>query len=151
MTLIGLAIILWQQLVDARTYENFEPNTIRHWIKSYPRKKTYILTAESGEYKLIPGNVNSKVSIRKNATIEEKIDFLLRTVDRMQDIDNHIANQIKEGDEKLTRRIEGVETGQKELKASFLDVVAGHLVGDYDKNFCGIWLAIFGTIIQFFY
>lgn len=150
MSLTGISIILTQQISDANKFGSHKPNTFMKWLKSFPTGKTYTLQVDSATHAIASTEVHCTVSIPTDATIEGKVDFLLRQVAAH---DSNIAT--------LNDRVDAVNSlvnkTKKEFQAS-LDtlttslntIIAGHAIGTYDLNLFGINITICGIVIQFF-
>lgn len=80
LSLAGLLIILTQQILDAKQFYAHQPNTFANWIKSFPVGKPISLSVDSAVHAIAGRKVHLTVSIADDATIEKKVDFLLRQV-----------------------------------------------------------------------
>ena len=150
LSIVGLMIILTQQILDARQFADHRPNTIRHWIMSFPIRKRIVLSVEEGAYSVGSVKARLTVSVSKDATIENKVDFLLRQVDNIQTAIGNVDDRIDEVTASLTNKSKELKTGLDNLNASLESTIAGHIVGAYDINLFGIIITICGTLIQVF-
>jgi hypothetical protein len=150
MTMIGLLIILTQQIADAIQFGSHKPNTFTNWIKSFPTGKVITLSAHGGAHLILSGKGHGTVSISADATIDKKVDFLLKQVSALG---STIA--------KLDDKVDGVNSELKKMETKFQEsldtlttslntIMASQIVGGYDVNLFGINITICGTVIQFF-
>jgi hypothetical protein len=151
MAITGLLIILTQQILDAREFADHRPHTIRSWIKSFPTRKPIVLSVEGAASVFASGKAHVTVSISKDATIENKVDFLLRQVDNLQTAIGIIDDRIDDVASSLANKSKELKINLDKLNASLKTTIAGHIVGAYDINLFGIIIAICGILIQLFY
>jgi hypothetical protein len=151
LSLLGLFIILNQQMLDAKQYADHKPITVRNWLMSFPTNKPIKIFLESGIMTVSGGKAHLSVSLSENATIENKVEFLLKEV-------THIQVQIANVDERIDDVASNLKRSSKELRSdlekldnSLKSIIKGHIVGDYDKNYFAITITICGTLIQLFY
>ena len=90
------------------------------------------------------------VSVQPDATIEQKIDFLLRQVRSIQDDVANIDDRLDNIASSLTKRSQELEHELDNIGASLKTIIAGHIVGTYDVNLFGIMITLCGTLIQLF-
>jgi len=151
MALTGLLIILSQQILDAREFADRKPNTLRYWIKSFPTRKPIVLSVEAGSFSVASGKAHLSVSIPENATIEAKVDFLLRQVDDLQTAIGRVDDRVDDVAASLENKSKNLKIDLDKINASLKTTIAGHIIGAYDLNFLGIIITICGTLIQLFY
>jgi hypothetical protein len=150
MVITGLLILLILQILDAREFTDQRPNTPRNWIKSFPTRKTVIISADVASAVFTADRVHVKVSISTDATVEDKVDFLLKEVSNLHDKLVNIDNRIDNINSSLAIKIKDLSTDLHKFDKSLKAVIASHAVGTYDLNFFGIIITLCGTVIQFF-
>jgi uncharacterized protein YlxW (UPF0749 family) len=150
LTLTGLFIIIKQQILDAKEFSDLKPKTIRNWIKSFPTIKPITISLESAI--LTSGILKARVatSVSADASIEEKVDFLLRQVEKIQNRIAGFDDRINDVANSITKKSKELQADIDSLSESLKTLVAGHIVGDYDINMFGIIITICGTLIQYF-
>jgi hypothetical protein len=151
MTILGVLIILFQQLIDAREFAEFSPNTPRNWMRSRPAFKARIVSLEGASFATAGGKARLKISISPDAPLEQKIAFLLSQVSDLSDsianLDDRLDGVYKEGmtvNQKLKDDLSA-------LKHTTEAMVAGHVVGTYDIGMFAAIITLCGTIIQVFW
>lgn len=151
MALTGLFIILTQQLLDASKYSAHRPNTLANWLKSVPTGKLKILSLKGSiATTSFTPKVRPTVSVLPEATIESKVESLLR---QLEGLDNWVAkidDRVDSLSSSLGRTEKKLQESIDMLTTSMSSLVAGHVVGSYDLNLLGINITICGTLIQFF-
>lgn len=93
---------------------------------------------------------HATVSISPDATIERKVEFLMR---QLEGLDNWVAkidDRIDSVSSSLVRAEKDFQDSINTLTTSMNSLIAGHVVGSYDLNLFGINITICGTLIQFF-
>lgn len=151
MTLTGLFIILTQQIFDATKYSSYTPNTFTNWIKSFPTGKLITLSMEGTAGAVISAKFDATVSIAANATIERKVDFLLKQVTALDSAMAKLNNRVDDVNSSLNKTEKKFQASLDILTKSLNTIIAGHVVGAYDMNLLGINLTICGTVIQFIF
>ena len=151
-SITGIAIILHQLFLDTIKFADQKPNTIRNWIKSFPTGKTYTIYGETGVF-LSSSTLKSRgtISLPANATYENKVDFLLKQVNNIQDEIANVDNRVDEVTASLTEKTKEINTNLENIDKSLKTTISGHIVGTYDANLFGIIITICGTLLQFFY
>lgn len=148
MAVSGLFIILTQQIFDTIKFGSHKPNTFTSWIKSFPTGKPITLSARcvmSGEGSL---KAHATASIAADATIEKKIDFLLKQFTTLNSDIAWLSDKVDSSLDKTEKRFQAsLDTETTSLNA----VIASHVVGAYDMTLFGINITICGTVIQFFF
>jgi hypothetical protein len=150
LSITGLLIILTQQILDARQFADHRPNTIRSWLMSFPTGKPVTVSLKGGVFASATLKARATVSISADATIENKVDFLLRQVSGIQDAIANVNDRVDDVASSLTKTSDELKTDLGNINASLKTIVAGHIVGAYDINLFGITIAICGTLIQLF-
>jgi hypothetical protein len=150
MTIVGIFILFIRQILDTREFSYQNPNTLRNWIMSFPTKRT--VTIDVLDTLLTSDSVKAHVtvSISENATIENKVEFLLRQVISIQDSISNLDKRIDNVKSSITKEIKELTTNVHNLDTSLKTIVARHAVGTYDMNFFGIIIILCGTVIQYF-
>lgn len=150
MTIGGLLILLNVLMLDAREFSDQRPNTPRNWIKSFPTTRSVNISLSSGL--VMVGGLKARVtgSVSENATIENKVEFLLRQVSNIQESIANVDTRVDNVEASLTKEIKELTANLCNLDASIKTIIASHAVGTYDLNFFGIIITLCGTVIQFF-
>jgi hypothetical protein len=151
MTLTGLLIILTQQVVDATKFGSHKPNTFMGWLKSFPTGKPITLSAECAATSVSSGKVLFKLSISDDATIEKKVDFLIRQVTALDSAIARVDDRVDEVNSSLKKTAREFQTSVSTLTTTLNNVIASHVVGSYDVSLFGLNITICGTVIQFFH
>lgn len=150
LSLTGLLIILMQQVIDARLFAYHKPNTVHNWIRSFPRSRIISIKGSAIGVATVIGKARIQVLAAKGASSEQKIEFLLKRVEELQDsvanVDDKV-DQVKASFKNIQNEFQQNIDG---LSSSIKSLVAGHIVGSYDLNLFGITITICGTLIQFF-
>ena len=150
MTLTGLFIILTQQVIDAPKFGSHKPNTFSGWLKSFPTGKPITLSVDNLASASFSGKAHATVSISENATIEKKVDFLLRQITALDSAIASVDDRVDEINSSLKKTAKEFQTSVNTLSATLNNVIACHVVGSYDVTLLGINITICGTVIQFF-
>src|SRR3990172_10570601 len=95
-SITGILIILVQQILDARQFADHRPNTIGSWIMSYPTGKPITMSGETSLLMKTYGKFDVTELISENATIENKVDFLLRHVNNIQTAIGKVDDRIND-------------------------------------------------------
>lgn len=151
MTLIGLLVILTQQVIDATKFGSNKPNTFMGWLKSFPTGKPITLSVEGATSFVVSGKAHATVSISADATIERKVDFLIRQVAALDSAITRVDERVDEVNSSLKKMATEFQTSVSILTTTLNNVIASHVVGSYDVSLFGINITICGTVIQFFY
>jgi hypothetical protein len=136
--------------LDARQFADRKPNTFRNWLKSCPLTDGRIAASVGvalGEATL---KAHATVSFAKDASIEEKVEFLLRQARVHDSAIARVDDRVDELRSSLKTSEKSLEMAVEQLSSSLRTIIAGHVVGAYDINLCGITMTICGTVIQFF-
>ena len=150
MTLSGLLIILHQQIIDATKFGSHKPNTFTGWLKSFPTGKPIILSVHGAGGIVVSGKGHPTVSISANATIDKKVDFLLRQVAALDSAIAGVDDRVDEVNSSLEKTAKEFKTSVSTLTTTLNKIIARHVVGSYDVSLFGINITICGTVIQFF-
>jgi len=151
MTLTGLLIILSQQVIDATKFGSHKPNTFTDWLKSFPPGKPITLSAECALSVVVSAKGHSTVSISADATIEKKVEFLIRQVASLDSAIARVDDRIDAVNSSLKNTASEFQTSVSTLTTTLNNVIASHVVGSYDLTLLGINITICGTAIQVFY
>lgn len=150
MAILGLVILFQQLTADAIQFSEHKPNTFRNWVNSYPNNKPIDLGIANIALSAITIRAHLKTSIREDETIEKKVEFLLRDVSSIHDNIAKMSDQITDLDASQIQIKEEIKSELDKYNNVLNKIVAGHVVGDYDKNFFAVMIAFCGTIIQLF-
>ena len=150
MTLLGLLIILTQQIIDASKFGSHKPNTFSGWLKSFPVKRTITLSVNSVGMSGFSGEAHPTVSISADATIEKKIEFLLQQVRELYSAIAQVDDRVDKVSSSIKSAEKDFNTSVNTLSKTLNNVIASHVVGSYDVSLFGINITICGTVIQFF-
>lgn len=150
MTLTGLLTILAQQISDTIKFGSHKPNTFSSWIKVIRSSLTGKPNSETA--RCVMSGVGSlkahaTASIAADATIEKKIDFLLKQFVTLNSDIAWLSDKIDSSLEKTEKRF---QVSLDTITTSLNTVIASHVVGAYDMTLFGINITICGTVIQFF-
>jgi hypothetical protein len=107
MALTGLFIIFTQQIFDASKFNVHRPNTMVNWLKSVPTGRPTTLSLKGGAVVTFSGKAHATVSVSPEATIEKKVEFMLR---QLEGLDNWVA--------KIDNRVDSISSslGRTEKK-----------------------------------
>ncbi len=133
-----------QQILDAKRFADHRPNTIRSWIMSYPTGKPITMSYEGSVPIAISMKGDVITSISENATIEQKVAFLLRQADYIQTVVGKIDDRIDDVAASLTNKSKEIKTNLDNFNVSLKTMIAGHIVGAYDINLLGITITLCG-------
>ena len=100
---------------------------------------------------VISAKFDATVSIAANATIERKVDFLLKQVTALDSAMAKLNNRVDDVNSSLNKTEKKFQASLDILTKSLNTIIAGHVVGAYDMNLLGINLTICGTVIQFIF
>jgi hypothetical protein len=151
MTLTGLFIVLRQQVIDATKFGSHKPNTLTGWLKSFPTGKPITSSAVGVSAGASTGKGHATFSIPTDATMERKVDFLIRQVAAIDSAIARVDDRIDEVNSSLKKTAKEFETSVNTLTTTLSNIIASHVVGSYDVSLFGINITICGTVIQFFY
>ena len=146
----GSAIIIWQMIGDSKRFPSHDSNTIKNWIKNFPRLKprTSKININSVSEANIATKVHVRISISKEASLEEKINYLLQQKENMEtsiiNLDDKLDNKIAEINNKLKKLEKKIIETENIINSTISDVT----IGNYDLKLFSIVLMICGTFIQ---
>jgi hypothetical protein len=149
-SITGLLIILTQLILDARKYKDQKPNTFLGWIRSFPTNKPILITPEGGRMTMRSDNVTLTFSPSPDSTIEYKIELLFKQLHGVQTALGNLENLLQDMDNNNLNKFNEINSSLNNLKSSLSSLIAGHVVGDYDKTLFAIIITICGTLIQVF-
>jgi len=149
-SIAGLFIILYLQTTDARKFAQHKPNTLGNWIKSFPVRRSVTINVNSAGIASSGGNAHIVITPGVNKTLEDKVEFVLARVIEIQKNLNKLDDRIKDVDAFHKKETTSIRSDIENVNKSISEVIAGHIVGDYDKNLFGIIITICGTLIQVF-
>lgn len=150
MSLTGLLIIMTQQIFDANKFGPHKPNTFTNWIKSFPTGKPITLSGNLAVSTGISGKAHATVSIAADATIEKKVDFILKQVAALDSAIAKLDDRVDNVNSSLNKTEKKYQASLDAVTTSLNSIIAGHVIGGYDLNLFGINITICGTVIQFF-
>lgn len=148
MTVSGLFIILTQQIFDTIKFGSHKPNTFTSWIKSFPTGKPIPLSNRCVMSGIGSLKAHATASIAADATIEKKIDFLLKQFATLNSDIVWLSDKVDSSLDKTEKRF---QASLDTVTTSLNTVIASHVVGAYDMTLFGINITICGTVIQFFF
>lgn len=96
------------------------------------------------------GKARARVRPRPDAILEEKLDFLMRQIDNIQNNLDNLDDRIDTVNNTVNNKINEVKTDLKQISITLDSRLAGHIVGSYDVNFFGVIITICGIVIQVF-
>ncbi len=148
--IIGLAIIIWQMIGDSKRFSEQSPNTFKFWIKKFPSIKPEgrIINESSGVIVTTGFKPHVSVSIAENASLDEKVNFLMKQKDEMETAINNVDNKLDTKVTELNKKIKGIENKVEETKKIINSTISDITVGNYDLRLLSIVLMICGTFIQ---
>lgn len=150
LSLTGLAIILTQQMIDARQFAEHKPNTFLNWIRSFPRTGRKVMAAGKIELTSATMKAHATVSIASDASLERKVEFLLRQLTALDTAIVKVDRKVDEIELSIKAVRGDINNKVREISTSLNTVIAGHAVGAYDISLFGITITVCGTLIQFF-
>jgi len=151
MTLTGLLTILTQQIFDTIKFGSHKPNTFTSWIKFIISSLTGKPITSSARCVMSSAGslkAHATASIASDATIENKIDFLLKQFATLNSDIAWLSDKIDSSLDKTEKRF---QASLDTITTSLNTVIASHVVGAYDMTLFGINITICGTVIQFFH
>ena len=148
--IIGLAIIIWQMIGDTKRFSEHNPNTFKNWIKKFPKLKPKVLNINVSNTVVatISAKAHIKVSLSENAKIEEKVEFILKELDKMGTRTNQLYDELDNKISEVNKKIKEVESKVEESKKVINSIISDVTVGNYDLRLLSIVLMICGTFIQ---
>ena len=149
-SITGLAIILALQILNAKKFADHTPNTPRNWIMSFPKRKPKGFSIEGSVSTTSGENLSLELSIADDATIENKVGYLMQQVTHIKTVIGTAVDRIEYVDASLTNMSKEIETKIDNIDTSLKTIIAGHIVGNYDLNLFGIIITICGTLIMLF-
>lgn len=150
LSILGLGIILIPLNRDAEQFMIHNPRTIANWIKSFPRRKHYVLNAGTGNFTLDGVSVRARGTVSDNSSLENKVEFLLRHVANLENGLDDMGDRIEEVKKSVTDQSKQFNTELLQQKKLLETIIASHIVGDYDVTLSGVIIAICGLFIQVF-
>jgi len=139
-SITGLAIILALQILNAKKFADHTPNTSRNWIMSFPKRKPkgYSTELGSGSMTMIGEKFSLEVSIADDATIENKVGYLMQQVTHIKTVIGTAVDRIEYVDASLINKSKELETKIDNIDTSLKTIIACHIVGNYDltDNVC---------------
>lgn len=149
-TISGLFIILTQQLLDAKQFSDYNPNTIGNWIKGFPKTTPVVHNVSSNISLTLTEKAHLSVIISDDAPLERKVAHLLKEVSQLDKRINQITDKIEENKSEFSNKTSELNGSINRVNNVLNSLIAGHIVGSYDINFFGIIITLCGTIIQIF-
>jgi hypothetical protein len=154
MALTGLVIILTQQILDASKFSAHRPThrpyTVMNWLKSFPTGKSITPSLRGAVVASSSVKARASVSVAPDATIERKIEFLLRQLESLDAAFSKLDDRVDSIKSTLGQTEKKLQASIDTLTKSMDALVAGHVLGSYDLNLFGVNITICGTVIQFF-
>ncbi len=126
-SIIGLSIILIQLRFDARQFADQKPNTIHNWIMSFPIGRSITLSVQTGEHVHSADSVHKLVSLPANTTLENRVEFLFKHVNKIQDEIANVSNRIDNVTDSLTEKTRELKTNLENINKSLNTTIAGTL------------------------
>jgi hypothetical protein len=148
--IFGLSIIIINMLADAKRFLLHKPNTPINWFKKFPPIKPKPVKINVGVASTIitTGRPHVRISISENASLEEKVAFLLKQKEEIEtsiiNLDDKLDNNISE----FKKEIKVVEEKIEETKKVVLSTISDITIGDYDLGLFSVVLMICGTFLQ---
>jgi hypothetical protein len=149
-SICGLTILLVQLLLDARSFSDYKPNTIKNWIREFPLSKPAVANHEHNIKLPLSAKVHYQIFNSDNASLGEKVKHLLNQIGIIKSKIEAINNDIEKTNDKLSIVSEELTRKVNKVSDVLKTLIAGHAVGSYDINLLGIVLTIDGTLIQIF-
>ncbi len=149
-SILGLFIILTQQLLDAKQFSDYKPNTIRNWIKGFPKITPTEKSISSSITATITAKAHLSVSISDNASLENKVAHLLNEIGLLDKRINQITDNLEKTNNEISSKSNELKSNIEKVNDVLKSLIAGHIIGSYDINFFGIVITICGTLIQIF-
>jgi len=150
LLVFGLSIIIMHMIGDAKKFSKHQPNTPKNWLEKFPplRPKTISINVNSAGVLFLGGKAHVRISISENASLEEKVAFLLKQKEEMESSINSLDDKLDNKIAEVKKEIKGVESKieqtQKELDSTISDIT----VSDYDLRLFSVVLMICGTFLQ---
>ena len=142
--------MLKQLLIDANLFTDYKPNTLRNIIESRPRMRprtSLIKTELHGKF-TTSGCLHNSIS--KDESFEKKLEFALKEIEIMNGIINKLDKNLNEMCKAVLNKTNELNINIEKVSNKLYSTIAGHVVGEYDKNLFGIVATICGTLIQIF-
>lgn len=115
---------------------------------SYPTGKPITMSCEPSLLRVETFGKFTIGPISENATIEQKVAFLLKQADYIQTVIGKVDDRIDGVAASLTNKAKEFKTDLDNFNVSLKTTIAGHIVGAYDINLLGIMITLCGTVIQ---
>lgn len=146
----GITIILLQQLLDAKQFSDYKPNTFKNWVKSFPNINTNMVNLSANFTSILNVSVHSFISISENVSLEKKVEYLLKEIDSLKKTVNTINDNLIKTNNVISVKINELTNKIDKVDKAIKTLIAGHVVGSYDLNFFGIIITLCGSLIHIF-
>ena len=146
----GLSIIIWQMIGDSKKFPNRNLNTLKNWIKKFPgiKPKTLNINVGSASVIMTGGKAHVRVSISKDAPLEEKVNYLLKQKEEMETaiiiLDDKLDSKLSE----LNKNIKELDRKILETENIINSTISDVTVGNYDLKLFSVISMICGTFLQ---
>jgi hypothetical protein len=151
----GLALVAWG-IYTLRSRFSERPSSLRAavafvgsiWNRLRPPRRDAVVQADAIGVTLSVGNARVKVSPSPTQSLEEKVETLIQTVDRLQDEDGRLADEIAA---EQSARIKAVQSEQAAREAGITEIresIRELATGDLTRQFWGVILFAMGVLLQ---
>lgn len=146
----GLILIIKQMIMDAKRFSEFESRTLKNVIKKFPKFKfeSIIIKTGTADYVFIGEKVRVEISIPESASIEEKVNFLMRRKVEMGNAINNLDDKLDDNISEVNKKIKEVKNLIEDTNKLINSNLAIHIVGSYDLSFLSVVLMICGSLMQ---
>lgn len=146
----GLTIIIWQMSGDSKRFPNRNPNTLKNWIKKFPGIKPRTLKINVGSASVITtsGKAHVRVSISKDASVEEKVNYLMQQKEEMETAIINLYDKLDSKLSELNKNIKELDRKIMETENMINSTILDITVGNYDLRLLSVVLMICGTFLQ---
>ena len=148
--IFGLAIIIWQMIGDSKRFPNRNLSTLKNWIKKFPGfiPTTLKINVGSASVIMTAGKAHVRVSISKEASVEEKVNYLMQQKEEMEtaiiNLDDKLDSELSE----LNKNIKELDRKIVETENIINSTISDVTVGNYDLKLFSVVLMICGTFLQ---
>lgn len=146
----GLAIIIWQMIGDSKRFPNRNLNTLKNWIKKFPgiKPRTLKINVGSGSFITTAGKVHLRVSISKDASVEEKVNYLMQQKEEMETAIINLDDKLDSNLTELNKKIKELDRKILESENIINSTISEVTVGNYDLKLFSVISMICGTFLQ---
>ncbi len=146
----GLAIIIWNLIIDAKRFSKHNPRTPLNVIKKFPKliPKTLRVNVSSAISVETAGKIYAKQSVPIGWSLEEKVNFLIRQKEKMEDelikLEGKLDSKLSEVSNSINQLDKKIDNKEDIINSIISDIT----IGNYDLRVLSVVLMICGTLMQ---